>query len=102
MKHFVRSTLVTLTLFSVPTFASPTNKPTPEAEASEEKISVRAGNSKTLNAPGVTRLALGDPEIADVKVTGGDFIRIDGLKAGETMLLVWTGKARKAYRIVVQ
>jgi pilus assembly protein CpaC len=99
MKHFVRSTLVALTLFSVPVFASSSDKPAPAA--SEEKISVRAGNSKTLSAPGVTRLALGDPEIADVKMAGGDVIRIDGLKAGETMLIVWVGKARKSYRIVV-
>jgi Flp pilus assembly secretin CpaC len=100
MKHFVRSTLVALTLFCVPAFAGSSEKSAPAA--SEERLTVRAGNAKTLNAPGVTRLALGDPEIADVKMAGGDVIRIEGLKAGETMLIVWVGKARKSYRIVVE
>ena len=100
MKHFVRSTLVALTLLSVPVFASPPSKPAP-ADA-RETVTVRAGNSKALKAPGVTRVALGDPEIADVKVTEDDVLRVDGLKAGETTLIVWTGKARKEYRIVIE
>jgi pilus assembly protein CpaC len=101
MKRFARGTLVALVLCSVPTLADPPQKqPTPQA--AEETITVRAGNARTLEAPGVTRVALGDPEIADVEVTGDNVLRIDGRKAGETKLLVWTGEKRKAYRIVVQ
>jgi Flp pilus assembly secretin CpaC len=100
MKPFARRALVVLSLFSAPALAVPPHKPA--LEAAEETITVRAGNAKTLKANGVTRLALGDPKIADVTIAGGDVIRIDGIKAGETKLLVWTGKARKAYRIVVE
>jgi len=100
MKRFARGTLVALALCSVPALADPPRKPTPQA--AEETITVRAGNSKSLEAPGVTRVALGDPEIADVEVTGDKLLRIDGRKAGETKLLVWMGEKRKAYRIVVQ
>lgn len=101
MKHFVRSTLVVLSLLSVPALSEPSAK-APAAKGSEELITVRAGNAKTLKAPGMTRLALGDPDIADASIAGDDIVRIQGIKAGETKLLVWTGKTRKAYRIVVE
>jgi Flp pilus assembly secretin CpaC len=100
MKPFVRSTLVALTLLSVPALADPPKKPAPEAK--EEVITVRVGNAKAMRVPGMTRLALGDPEIADVNTSGDEGVRIDGLKAGETTLLIWTGKSRKSYRIVVE
>jgi pilus assembly protein CpaC len=100
MTSILRATLVALSLLSAPGLASPPEVPAPAA--AEETLTVRAGGAKTLSVPGVTRVALGDPEIADVEVTEGDELRIDGRKAGETKLLVWTGKVRKAYRIVVQ
>jgi pilus assembly protein CpaC len=100
MKALIRGCLVALTLLSVPGLAEPAGKP--KQEASEEVLTVKAGNSKPLSVPGVTRVALGDPDIADVKLTGDDVLRIDGRKAGETNLLVWTKEGRKAYRIVVQ
>lgn len=100
MKHLVRSTLVALSLFSVSVFASPSQKPAPAA--AEETITVRVGGTKDLQVPGLTRIALGNVEFADVKAMGDDVVRIEGLKAGETTLLVWTGKGRKAYRVVVQ
>lgn len=100
MKHVVRSTLVALSLFSVPAFASPSQKPAP-AEA-QETITVPVGGTKDLQVPGLTRVALGNVEFADVKVEGDGIVRIQGLKAGETTLLVWNGKGRKAYRILVQ
>lgn len=100
MKHFVRSTLVALSLFSVPAFANPSQKPDPAAV--EETITVHVGSTKDLQVPGLTRIALGNIEVADVKTAGGGIVRIEGLKAGETTLLVWAGKARKAYRLVIQ
>jgi pilus assembly protein CpaC len=100
MKHLARCALMALSLCAVPAFADPTQKPAPQA--AEETITVRAGNAKSLDVPGVTRLALGDPEIADVELTGENVLRIEGLKAGETKLLVWTGEKRRAYRVVVQ
>jgi phage gp45-like len=100
MKHFVRSTLVALSLFSVPVFANPSQKSAP-TEA-QETITVQVGGTQDLQVPGLTRVALGNVEFADVKVEGNGTVRIQGLKAGETTLLVWSGKARKAYRILVQ
>jgi hypothetical protein len=82
MKHFVRSALLALSLFSVPVLAEQTQKPAPAA--ADETITLRAGNSKSLTIP------------------GGNVIRIDGLKAGETTLIIWTGNVRKSYHIVVK
>ncbi len=101
MKRFFRGTLVVLSLLSVPSLAEEPTKPAPAA-AAEELITMRAGTSKTLTVQNLTRLALGDPEIADVKVLGDNAIRIDGLKAGQTVLLLWTGNTRKPYRVVVE
>jgi hypothetical protein len=100
MKHLVRSTLVALSLFSVPVFANPSQQPAPAA--AEETITLHVGSTKDLQVPGLTRLALGNIEFADVKTMGDNIVRIEGLKAGETTLLVWAGKARKAYRLVIQ
>ncbi|HEX8706098.1 MAG TPA: pilus assembly protein N-terminal domain-containing protein [Myxococcaceae bacterium] len=102
MKALIRGTLVALTLVAIPTLADPAQAPAaaPAANA-EEVLTLQAGTLKTLTVPGITRIALGDPDIADVELTGGDALRIDGRKAGETKLLIWTGSVRKAYRIVV-
>jgi pilus assembly protein CpaC len=100
MKHFVRSTLVALSLFAVPVFANPSQQPTP-AEA-QGTITLKVGETQDLQVPGLTRLALGNIEFAEVKAEGKEIVRIEGRKAGETTLLVWSGKNRKAYRLVVQ
>lgn len=100
MKHFVRSTLVALSLFSVPVFANPPQQPAPVA--TEETITLQVGGTKELQVSGLTRVAVGDPEVADIDVEGGATLRIEGRKAGETILVVWTGEGRKAYRLVVQ
>jgi len=100
MKPFIRGTLVALSLLSVPSLAEPAQAPAPAA--AEELLTIQPGSSRSLRVPGVTRVALGDPDIADVELTGDNTLRIDGRKAGETKLLIWTGSVRKAYRIVVQ
>lgn len=100
MRHFVRSTLVAVCLLSVPALAKPPPKSGPVKV--DDTITVRAGNSKALRVPGVSRVALGDPEIGDVEIKGEDVLRIKGLKAGETTLIVWADDVKKSYRIVVQ
>ncbi|MDY7226489.1 pilus assembly protein N-terminal domain-containing protein [Hyalangium rubrum] len=100
MRHFVRGTLVVLSLLSVPAFAEPPAKGGPVKV--DDTITVRAGNAKALKVPGVTRVALGDPDVGDVEVTGDDVLRIEGRKAGETTLIVWTDETRTVYRVVVQ
>jgi len=101
MQAFIRGTLVVLTLLAIPALADPAQKPAPAA-ATDEVLTLKAGSQKKLTVLGITRVALGDPDIADVDLIGDSTVRIDGKKAGETKLLIWTGEVRKAYRIVVQ
>ena len=100
MKAFLRRALVLLSLVFIPSLADA--GPSPTAGLAYELFTVQQGSSKTLLVPGMTRIALGDPDIAEVEVTAGDAIRIDGLKVGETTLIVWTSGWRRGYRIVVE
>ena len=102
MKALIRGTLVALTLLAVPSLADPAQAPAPAASG-EKVLTLKAGGKKTLSVPGVTRVALGDPDIADVNVNlEDDTLLIDGHKAGETKLIIWTASKRKEYRIVVE
>ncbi len=102
MKHFVRSVLVSLSLFAVPVLASPSQAQAPAD--TQETITLHKGGSTTVKAPGMHRLAIGDPAIADINVPEkGEVIHITALKAGETTLVVWVGDTViKTYHLTVQ
>ena len=82
--------------------AEPVKAPV-KAQSNDEQLSLKAGEVRSLKLANVNRIAIADPEIADVHVTGADVIQVKGIKKGETSLMVWMhdGKARKAYRVVV-
>jgi Flp pilus assembly secretin CpaC len=74
------------------------NEP-PKNKAEAAKITPE----ETITVKDVTRIAVGDPATADIKVSDAGEIRITGGKQGETLLLVWTKDgARKAYKLIVQ
>ncbi len=100
MKAFLCSSLVLLSLVFIPSLADAGQPPT--AGLAYELFTVQQGSSKTLLVSGMTRIALEDPDIAEVEVTGEDSLRIDGRKIGETKLIVWTSGWRRGYRIVVE
>jgi Flp pilus assembly secretin CpaC len=63
----------------------------------------------TLDVKDLTRLAVGDPETADITLAdktekkGTTGVHITGLERGETTLVVWTKEgALKAYKLVIQ
>ncbi len=71
----------------------------------EKTITLMKGQGQTLEVKNLVRVAIGDPEVAEVSFEGANdaIIRLTGSKKGETTLLVWTKDgARKAYRIVTQ
>jgi len=68
----------------------------------DETLTLKVGETRSLSLPGVTRVAVGDPEVTDIRVEGAGEVRVQARKAGETVLLVWTAEGRKAWRIVVQ
>lgn len=74
------------------------------AHASESTIHLGVGTQKVLSVPGgVSRVAVGDPNVADVKPLGSNQMLIVGGQVGRTTLLVWrTSGARDSYSIVVR
>lgn len=67
-----------------------------------EPVEVSLNESKYMAASGITRLAVGNPAIADVQLlSSGDFLLI-GKKAGTTSLIVWSdGGRRTEYTVYV-
>ncbi|MBA4283926.1 MAG: hypothetical protein C0434_00135 [Xanthomonadaceae bacterium] len=74
-----------------------------EAAAPVETITVEPGTHKLIRAKGpVSRVAIGEPKIADVNVVNGREVLINGKSGGVTSLLVWTrGNGATEYRIAV-
>ncbi|WP_293367515.1 type II and III secretion system protein family protein [Nevskia sp.] len=77
--------------------------PEAAAEGAVETITVEPGTHKLLRAKGpVSRVAVGEPKIADVNVVNGREVLINGKAGGVTSLLVWTrGNGATEYRIAV-
>lgn len=70
--------------------------------AADRVVRLEVGREKVLTAPGVARVAVGDPEVADVHVVGDREILITGVGAGTTSLIVWfQGGHRKTWQVVV-
>lgn len=81
---------------SVPAPTAPP-RPAPEASADDEAdivLRLAAGTTRWLSIPGVLRVAVGDPEIADVKVAGTSRLKVQGLAVGSTSLLSWNASGR--------
>lgn len=67
-----------------------------------EPVEVSLNESKYMAASDITRLAVGNPAIADVQLlSSGDFLLV-GKKAGTTSLIVWSdGGRRTEYTVYV-
>jgi len=67
-------------------------------------ITLGVGQQKVIQLGDVERVAIGEPEIADVKqVGGGGELLITGIGEGRTSLLVWrSNHARLGYAVVVR
>lgn len=77
--------------------------PQASAEGTVETITVEPGTHKLIRAKGpVSRVAVGEPKVADVNVVNGREVLINGKTGGVTSLLVWTrGNGVAEYRIAV-
>jgi pilus assembly protein CpaC len=66
-------------------------------------ISLGVGTQKVLPVPGVTRVAIGDPAVAEVKTLGSGQLLISGQGEGKTTLLVWKSSGQRvSYLIAVR
>ena len=66
------------------------------ADRYENTVSVVQGQTRLMNYPGVMRVSIGHPEIANAQATGPDEILLTGLKAGVTDLRVWTDLGKQS------
>lgn len=62
-------------------------------------IQLRAAESRVLDIPGLKRVSITDPKVADVVVVAPDEIRLDGLSAGSTTLYTWDSNGRVRYDV---
>lgn len=53
------------------------------------EIALKVGEVKALDCPGIGRLAVGDPDIADVQVDGTHSLNLKGVTEGATSLIWW-------------
>jgi pilus assembly protein CpaC len=63
-------------------------------------INLGVGTQKVMTVPGTTRIALGDPSIAEVKVIGNNQILVIGQSEGKTTLLVWKSSGQRVSYLV--
>ncbi|MDE3737424.1 type II and III secretion system protein family protein [Pseudomonas resinovorans] len=62
-------------------------------------VEVGQGHQEVMSYPmAITRLAVGDPEVADVQLADKQSFLITGKRAGATSLMVWTGCSREPRR----
>lgn len=64
-------------------------------------LNVSVNGSQYMEAPGITRLAVGNPDIADVKLLSNNDFLVVGKKAGSTSLTVWSNGQREEYSVYV-
>ena len=66
-------------------------------------IALGVGTQKVITIPGITRIALGDPSIAEVKTIGNNQVLIIGQNEGKTTLLIWKSSGQRvSYLIAVR
>lgn len=72
------------------------------AQSEGGTITISVGEQKVIRVSNVARVAIGDPDIADVKHVAGDLL-ITGVGEGRTSLMVWqTSDRRISYVVVVR
>lgn len=68
----------------------------------DEVIHLGVGSQRVLTVPeGIQRIAVGDPEVADVKPLGRDQVLILAGKEGRTTLLIWRAGGKRDSHVVV-
>ncbi len=66
-----------------------------------QPLSVGLNESRYMEIYGLNRVAVGNPEVADVQLISGSELLVVGKKAGSTSLLVWGSGGRQEYMVTV-
>ncbi len=89
----LRSTYLLLLLFCIMMLTAPA--------AAAEKMAVAVNQSRVLNFFAVERVAVANPDIADVMVVSGSEILLVGKAPGVTTLHVWSASGLESYEVEV-
>ena len=66
-------------------------------------IALGVGTQKVIPVPNISKIAVGDPQVADVKSIGSNQVLIVGSGEGKTTLLIWkTSGQRLSYMVSVR
>ncbi len=92
--------VVALALSVLPLVAQAQAK-TQADSAQTAPVVLKVGGRQTLSVPNVTRVAVSDPDVADIRVDGGK-VEVTGRAAGATQVQVWRQDgARVSFQITV-
>ncbi len=64
-------------------------------EAYDSTVNIIQGQTRLMPYPGVTRVSIGHPDIANAQPTGPNEILLTGLKAGVTDLRIWKSNGQQ-------
>lgn len=64
--------------------------------------SLYQGQSIVIDVPGLERAAIGNDQVADVRVLDGTEILLNAIEAGKTSLIIWRNSVRELYQIEVK
>lgn len=66
------------------------------SSAAKERLNLTLGEQKTINTPSISRIAVGNPSVADVKVLEkSNQVLITAMGVGETNLIIWDESDRE-------
>lgn len=88
--------VVAALLLAVAALAAPTPTPADDASAKaprpgklEANVSMKVGEARVVTIAGMQRVAVGDPSVVDVKISGKNQLTLIATGQGRTTLLVW-------------
>jgi len=68
----------------------------PPPAPQNQVVALNVGEQKVLSLGEIVKVAVGDPNVADIKPLDRDQLLVVGKGAGQTTLLIWTSKAGAA------
>lgn len=71
------------------------------AVVAAEPVVLSPGEQSVLRVPGITRIAVGDPNVADVTPTSKGELLVLGKKLGRTTLTLWSARGLETRQLVV-
>jgi Flp pilus assembly secretin CpaC len=72
-----------------------------EKDAVQSSVTLKVGHSQVLDVAGMGKVAIGDPDVADIKPVGENQLLVVGIKEGKTTLRVTTKNKEFSWAVTV-